>query len=710
MAFVNIATVHLGAGDPARARQALEAALALNPRVARAHNALGVLAAESGHASEAVEHWKSALELEPRDLDTLYNLGRVPWDEGHRAEARPYLERFVREASPPSMRRTSPRSGAGSRRARTSSSPPVPLDSVGSRRISRSRLPDPPKPPLIPFVDSLLLAAASLSLVAVLALRLYAAFWAVPIQTPWDDALIRRDARIVAGKESTARLLVNALTPGAPPLLAGRVNGYGNWAALGQKLRERAGSPEVQRAFQLVNVAFFCVQCATVLLFGYWSTRDAPIAVVVAFLYASSPIVFGISRWVLTENLVLTAGPALALLAASLLSARARTERGTLRRAVLVAGLTAYLMGLLGSAREYAAPSYGLILLVVVTSLLAQKRLAEAATFAAVIACFVVPLAVPLGSALRVTLAKADVSSYFHPLWQWVPHVAAFVVGPSLTLAFLALLATVGGRAVHSVAGGRLRRRLSANGPGLRLSRELRSGVGALYWSHWLLLALYVAGIVWSRNRSVRAAILPMLVTFNLVLLYFRRHPSSRRWLRTAAGPTGRPLPRRLLLERPRLPAPHRFRRGSDLRARRVPPRVLQLPASHPAAREGRRTRVLRHLPLRPPVAAITSAAQGADLVVLLEEAHAVEREIVLYGVVGVEPPQPFRDVRGHGPACRLVAGQANATRDREDVSVEGNHERPGLDHRPHAEVDGVAPHHPTQEEVQALAGAAVRR
>jgi arylsulfatase A-like enzyme/Flp pilus assembly protein TadD len=100
MALVNIATVHLGAGDPARARQALEAALALNPRVARAHNALGVLAAESGHASEAVEHWKSALELEPRDLDTLYNLGHLLWREGQRALARPYLERFIREASP----------------------------------------------------------------------------------------------------------------------------------------------------------------------------------------------------------------------------------------------------------------------------------------------------------------------------------------------------------------------------------------------------------------------------------------------------------------------------------------------------------------------------------------------------------------------------------------------------------------------------------
>ena len=100
MALVNIATVHLDGGDHARARAALEAALALNPRLARAHNALGVIAAETGHVEEAVEHWTKAVDLEPGELDTVYNLGLLLWNAGRKANARPYFERFVREAPP----------------------------------------------------------------------------------------------------------------------------------------------------------------------------------------------------------------------------------------------------------------------------------------------------------------------------------------------------------------------------------------------------------------------------------------------------------------------------------------------------------------------------------------------------------------------------------------------------------------------------------
>lgn len=396
----------------------------------------------------------------------------------------------------------------------------------------RSSAPGPGERPPAPLVDSLLLTAGWVSLVALLGLRLHAALWAVPIWTPWDDAQIRRNARIAARKETTAALAANALTPHAPALLGGRLSGYGDWLALGLKAGERIGSSDMQRVFQLVNVAFFCVQAATVLLFGCWSTRDPPIAVALAFLYASSPIVFGMSRWVLTENLVLTAGPALSLLAASLLAAPADGRaRG---KAAVAAGAAAYLMGLLGSAREYAAPSYLAIVAVVVASLLAQGRRREGGTFAAVTACFLVPLAAPLGSALVTTLGKAGAALYFHPLRLWVPHVAAFVVGPSLALVFLALYAAAARRALRRVEQGGLRLRASV--PGLRtlLLGELRSGLGALYWTHWLLLALYVVAIVWSRNRTARGAIMPMLVTLGLLFLYLRLHPPSRLRLRTA--------------------------------------------------------------------------------------------------------------------------------------------------------------------------------
>jgi arylsulfatase A-like enzyme/Tfp pilus assembly protein PilF len=99
-ALVNLATVQLRTGDRDGARASLENALALNPRLASAHNTLGVIAAEGGQADVAIEHWKQALELQPREFDTVYNIGRVLWHEGRKAEARPYLERFAREAPP----------------------------------------------------------------------------------------------------------------------------------------------------------------------------------------------------------------------------------------------------------------------------------------------------------------------------------------------------------------------------------------------------------------------------------------------------------------------------------------------------------------------------------------------------------------------------------------------------------------------------------
>jgi tetratricopeptide (TPR) repeat protein len=98
--LVDIGNVHLAARQYEPARKAFEQALARQGDLARAHNGLGVLAAETGHLDEAVERWKKATELDPRDWDTLYNLGRALRRMGRGAEARPYVEHFAREAPP----------------------------------------------------------------------------------------------------------------------------------------------------------------------------------------------------------------------------------------------------------------------------------------------------------------------------------------------------------------------------------------------------------------------------------------------------------------------------------------------------------------------------------------------------------------------------------------------------------------------------------
>jgi arylsulfatase A-like enzyme/Tfp pilus assembly protein PilF len=98
MVLVNVGTVYLMAGDRVHARQAFEAALDIDDSVARAHNSLGVIAAEEGHDEEAVARWKRAVGLDPKDYQTLFNLGTTLRKLGRSAEARSYLEAYLKAA------------------------------------------------------------------------------------------------------------------------------------------------------------------------------------------------------------------------------------------------------------------------------------------------------------------------------------------------------------------------------------------------------------------------------------------------------------------------------------------------------------------------------------------------------------------------------------------------------------------------------------
>ncbi len=97
-AKANLGTAYLVVRDYPKAEGALREALALDPDVSRAHNALGVIAAETGRADEAIEHWKRAVELNPREWDTVFNLARLLRQRGRLAEAEPYVEQFVHGA------------------------------------------------------------------------------------------------------------------------------------------------------------------------------------------------------------------------------------------------------------------------------------------------------------------------------------------------------------------------------------------------------------------------------------------------------------------------------------------------------------------------------------------------------------------------------------------------------------------------------------
>lgn len=100
MAQENIGTVKLQQRDLDGAQRAFDAALARNSRSARAEAGLAVIALRRGDRDGAIVRWKRAIALDPRDYDSLFNLGQELALAGRLAEATPYLTRFVDTAPP----------------------------------------------------------------------------------------------------------------------------------------------------------------------------------------------------------------------------------------------------------------------------------------------------------------------------------------------------------------------------------------------------------------------------------------------------------------------------------------------------------------------------------------------------------------------------------------------------------------------------------
>jgi regulator of sirC expression with transglutaminase-like and TPR domain len=61
-------------------------------------NTLGVVYARENDYARAVRSWQSAVDIDPRQYDALYNIGFVEGRAGHVAEARTALTRFVKSA------------------------------------------------------------------------------------------------------------------------------------------------------------------------------------------------------------------------------------------------------------------------------------------------------------------------------------------------------------------------------------------------------------------------------------------------------------------------------------------------------------------------------------------------------------------------------------------------------------------------------------
>jgi choline-sulfatase len=93
-------TQYLMGGRRREARAEFERALRLDAGTVAAHTSLAVLDSEEGRFDEALEHWRRAVELEPREHAKLLAFAGRLWGAGRRAEARPLLELFAVSAPP----------------------------------------------------------------------------------------------------------------------------------------------------------------------------------------------------------------------------------------------------------------------------------------------------------------------------------------------------------------------------------------------------------------------------------------------------------------------------------------------------------------------------------------------------------------------------------------------------------------------------------
>lgn len=100
IAHENIGIAKLQAGNFAGAEASLRKAIDVDPSLAGAYTALGVVFARTNRRNDAIGAWQRAVALDARDFSAMYNLIVNLVESGRGAEAVPFADRFIATAPP----------------------------------------------------------------------------------------------------------------------------------------------------------------------------------------------------------------------------------------------------------------------------------------------------------------------------------------------------------------------------------------------------------------------------------------------------------------------------------------------------------------------------------------------------------------------------------------------------------------------------------
>src|SRR5262245_35803991 len=89
-----------------------------------------------------------------------------------------------------------------------------------------------------------------------------------------------------------------------------------------------------------------------------------------------------------------------------------------------------------------------------------------------------------------------------------------------------------------------------------------------------------------------------------------------------------------------------------------------------------------------------------------VHHADMADRIVKADGIIRIDLAERRCDVGRHLPSRARVTRQAQAASEPDEMCIEWNDEPRGGDSRPHSQIDLVAPDHPAEEQVQALARA----